>query len=117
MLDIITWGELGTVSDRFPGHPDSVDTILKVDESTVITGSSDGLIRIVQIQPNKLLGIIGQHEFPVERMALDYQHQVCRSECRCHDNSILPLLDMRVLCSSGTLTCCIMMMENQTLSC
>ncbi len=33
------------MSDRFPGHPDSVEAILKIDEDTVLTGSSDGLIR------------------------------------------------------------------------
>lgn len=37
----------GDMSDRFPGHPNSVDTMIVVDEETIITGSSDGLIRCV----------------------------------------------------------------------
>ena len=41
--------------------------MLKVDESTVLTGSSDGLIRVVSLMPNQLLGGGGDHDdFPVE---------------------------------------------------
>ena len=69
VLDIWTWGRWGDLNDRFPGHPNSVETILKVDEDTVVTGSSDGVLRIVSILPNKLLGILGEHEeFAVEMM-------------------------------------------------
>ena len=54
---------------RYPGHPESVDCMLKIDESTLLTGSSDGLIRVVSIQPNKILGVVGDHDdFPVEGM-------------------------------------------------
>jgi WD repeat-containing protein 55 len=64
-----TWGRWGDCSDRYPGHPETVDCFLKLDESTVLTGSSDGLIRAVALQPNKILGVIGDHEeFPVEGM-------------------------------------------------
>jgi WD40 repeat protein len=67
VIQVFSWGRWGDCSDRFPGHPQTVDCMLKVDERTVITGSSDGLIRVVQIQPNKVLGVIGDHEgFPVE---------------------------------------------------
>jgi WD40 repeat protein len=69
-----SWDRWGDCSDRFPGHPQAVDSMLKVDENSVITGSSDGLIRVVSLQPNKVLGVIGDHEdFPVEG--------VCRSRC------------------------------------
>ena len=55
------------VSDRYPGHPQSIDAILKIDEDTVLTGSSDGLVRAVQLLPNSLLGVLGGHDgFPVE---------------------------------------------------
>lgn len=64
---VFSWGKWGDCSDRFPGHPQTIDCMLKVDESTVITGSSDGLIRVVAIHPNKVLGVIGDHDgFPVE---------------------------------------------------
>jgi WD40 repeat protein len=38
-------------------------------QETVLTGSSDGLIRLCSIFPNKLLGVWGSHDdFPVEVM-------------------------------------------------
>lgn len=55
--------------DRVPGHPASVDTLVTLDDETVLTGSSDGLVRVVQILPSKLLGVIASHDgLPVERM-------------------------------------------------
>ena len=42
---------MGDISDRFPGHPSSIDCMLKVDEETVLTGSSDGFIRVVSFFP------------------------------------------------------------------
>lgn len=64
---IFSWGKWGDCTDRFPGHPEGIETFLKIDESTIMTGSTDGLIRVVEIQPNKVLGIVGDHDnFPVE---------------------------------------------------
>ncbi|CAM9189397.1 unnamed protein product [Ectocarpus fasciculatus] len=72
-----SWGRWGDCSDRYPGHPESVDCMLKVDESTLLTGSSDGLVRVVQIQPNSILGVIGDHDtFPVEGMGRSYDGNV-----------------------------------------
>jgi WD40 repeat protein len=91
---VFSWGRWGDCSDRFPGHPETVDCMLRVDESTVLTGSSDGLIRVLSVHPNKaregghtlflclldsidsisisivqVLGVLGDHEdFPVEAM-------------------------------------------------
>lgn len=56
--------------DRIPGHPSSVDTMCTLDDDTILTGSSDGLVRVVQILPHKLLGIVADHGgMPVERLA------------------------------------------------
>lgn len=66
---IFSWGKWGDCSDRYPGHPESVDSMLVLDQNTVLTGSSDGLIRVVSVQPNKVLGVVGDHDdFPVEGM-------------------------------------------------
>lgn len=67
ILTLFSYGHWGDISDRFPGHPQSIDALLKVDEDTVLTGSSDGLVRAVQLLPNALLGVLGGHDgFPVE---------------------------------------------------
>lgn len=66
-LSLFSYNMWGDISDRFPGHPHSIDAILKIDEDTVLTGSSDGLVRAVQLLPNALLGVLGQNDgFPVE---------------------------------------------------
>ncbi len=62
--------------DRIPGHPHSVESMVRLPgglgADVIATGSSDGLIRLVQIHPNKLLGPIADHgEFPVERIKID----------------------------------------------
>ncbi|EFA86254.1 WD40 repeat-containing protein [Heterostelium album PN500] len=56
---------------KFVGHPQSVDSIVKVSNDSFLSGSSDGMIRYVGIKPRKLLGVIGEHStFPVERIAI-----------------------------------------------
>lgn len=35
--------------------------MVKLDEDTIVTGSSDGMLRVVSLQPNKLVGVLGEH--------------------------------------------------------
>lgn len=88
VLAIFSFGCWGDVSDRFPGHPSSIDAILKVDEDTVLTGSSDGFIRVVSIQPDMLIGVLGDnHEgFPIEK--LQYSANQTHVGSVTHDNYI-----------------------------
>ena len=70
VLNVWSFGTWGDVSDRFPGHPQSIDSLLKIDEDTLLTGCSDGYIRAVQIHPDQLLGVIGHHDngYPIETL-------------------------------------------------
>ncbi|KAG6840863.1 WD repeat-containing protein jip5 [Blastosporella zonata] len=70
------WGDC---VDRVPGHPHSIDALCALPPdlpgvdttSTILTGSSDGFVRAVQILPTKLLGVVADHgDWPVERIAL-----------------------------------------------
>ncbi|PPQ65132.1 hypothetical protein CVT24_003222 [Panaeolus cyanescens] len=72
-------GGWGDCVDRIPGHPLSIDAICNVpgdipgidSSSTILTGSSDGLLRAVQILPTKLLGVVADHgEWPIERISV-----------------------------------------------
>jgi hypothetical protein len=47
VLSLWTYGDWGDYTDRYLGHPSSIDTICKLDEDTICTGSSDGIIRWV----------------------------------------------------------------------
>lgn len=97
VLVIFSWGRWGDCSDRFPGHPESVDCLLKIDESTVITGSSDGLIRVVQLQPNAVLGVLGDHEkFPVEGAQKSFDGNVL---CTYAHDSMLRFWDISMFSS------------------
>lgn len=87
ILNIFSYGSWGDVSDRFPGHPQSIDALCTIDEETICTGSSDGLIRVISILPNKLVGVIGDHgDYPIERLQLSHDNKFMGS-CS-HDNSI-----------------------------
>lgn len=87
VLSLYSWGYWNDCSDRFPGHPESIDAIVKFDEDTVITGSSDGALRVLSVLPNKLLGVVGEHaDMPLERLALSGDHRVLASTS--HDNAV-----------------------------
>ncbi|THH14826.1 hypothetical protein EW146_g5559 [Bondarzewia mesenterica] len=69
------WGDC---VDRVPGHPHSIDALCALpssypsSHSTILTGSSDGLLRAVQLLPTKLVGVIADHgDFPIECIAVD----------------------------------------------
>ena len=96
VLNIFSYGTWGDMSDRYPGHPSSIDAILKIDEDTILTGSSDGLIRVVSIQPNQFIGVIGDnHEgFPIEQLQFTCDRSYVGSVT--HDNFIR-LWDARIL--------------------
>lgn len=79
-LNIFNWGQWGNISDRFPGHPMSIDCIVQITEDIICTGSSDGMIRAVNILPNRFLGIVGDHtDFPIEDLALSHDRQILAS--------------------------------------
>jgi len=88
VVGIFSWGSFGDVSDRVLGHPESVDCLLAHGEDAVITGSGDGLIRLVGVHPNQVVGVIGEHanESGIEAMALDTKGALLAS-CA-HDQTI-----------------------------
>lgn len=44
-LDIFNYDGWGNISDRFPGHPSSVDSIVPLNSDILLTGCFDGNIR------------------------------------------------------------------------
>lgn len=63
---------------KWIGHPNSVDALVKLDEDTICTGGSDGLLRLITVSPqHKFEGILGDHgeDFPIEKIAATFdQH-------------------------------------------
>jgi WD40 repeat protein len=80
VLNMFSYGNFGDVSDRHPGHPGSIDSLAVVDEETIVTGSSDGYIRMVTMQPWRLAHVVGDHEgCPVERVRVNAERTVLAS--------------------------------------
>jgi len=75
ILCLFSWGDFGDMNDRIRGHPMSVEAMVKLDEDCVLTGSSDGRIRVVSVfhafHKNNVIGFLGEHgDSPMERLAL-----------------------------------------------
>ena len=82
-----SWGYWNDCSDRFPGHPESVTSLIAWDEDTLISASGDGLIRVLSVQPNRMLGVLGEHgDLDVERLAMDSAKKYLASAS--HDDSV-----------------------------
>jgi WD40 repeat protein len=95
VLVVWTYGQWADRSDGFPGHPQSIEALLKVDEDTLATGSSDGIIRAVSVQPNRLLGVLGAHDdFPVEQLRFSRDRGMIAS---CSHDSTVRLWDASML--------------------
>jgi len=61
-LQIYNWGEFGHPSDMFPGHDAGDLCLTRMNEKIVLTGDFRGNIRPVNIQPNRIMGILGVHQ-------------------------------------------------------
>lgn len=60
-----------------PGHIESIDCMIPVDDNTVITGCGDGIIRIVSILPNKIIGVVSAQteELPITSLSLSHDRK------------------------------------------
>ncbi len=75
VVGLFSWGRWGDVSDRLLGHPESVDAMVPLNDDVLLSGSSDGLVRVVGVHPNRVLGLVGEHAaddegLPIESMAM-----------------------------------------------
>lgn len=48
----------GDSVDRIVGHPASVDAVVALTDDIIATGSEDGMVRVIQIQPNSFRKLI-----------------------------------------------------------
>ncbi|XP_046722984.1 WD repeat-containing protein 55 isoform X1 [Silurus meridionalis] len=73
MLYIFNWNGFGATSDRFALQAESVDCIIPITENILCTASMDGVIRAVNILPNRVVGSVGQHiGEPIEEIACSW---------------------------------------------
>ncbi|VAH09668.1 unnamed protein product [Triticum turgidum subsp. durum] len=94
-LLLYSWGHFKDCSDRFLGHAQSVDNLLKLDEETLISAAADGVIRLVGILPNQIIQPLAEHsEFPIEALGFSHDRKYLGSIS--HDKMI-KLWDMEEL--------------------
>lgn len=74
---LYSWGCFKDCSDRFTDlSSNSIDTMLKLDEDRIITGSENGIINLVGILPNRIIQPIAEHsEYPVECLAFSHDRK------------------------------------------
>jgi len=86
-LNIFNWGEYENISDRFPGHPSSVDCLQVISDDLICTGCDDGKVRAVQLFPTRFLGVLGHHNgFSVESLSVSHDKSILASSS--HDQTI-----------------------------
>jgi hypothetical protein len=77
---IFKWGDWGDCSDRYLGHTDGIESMVKLDEVTLLTGSLDSSIRVVGLHPHKIEGVLGDLEgLPVEGMKVNHDQTLMAS--------------------------------------
>ncbi|XP_060628655.2 WD repeat-containing protein 55 [Anolis sagrei] len=77
---LFNWDGFGATSDRFALKAESIDCMVPITENIVCTGSTDGVIRAVNILPNRVIGSIGQHVGePIEQLAQCHSGQFLAS--------------------------------------
>ncbi|KAK7393264.1 hypothetical protein VNO78_21814 [Psophocarpus tetragonolobus] len=98
---LYSWGCFKDCSDRFTDlSSNSIDTMLKLDEDRIITGSENGIINLVGILPTRVIQPIAEHsEYPVECLAFSHDRKFLGSIA--HDQ-MLKLWDLdNILQGSG----------------
>ncbi|XP_067948583.1 WD repeat-containing protein 55-like [Watersipora subatra] len=79
-LQIFNWGEWGNISDRYPGHPSSIDCMLPLSDDIMCTGCMDGKLRLVHILPNCIERTLGTHgDLPVQSLSLSHDASLIAS--------------------------------------
>ncbi|KAI9098788.1 WD40-repeat-containing domain protein [Phlyctochytrium arcticum] len=91
-LLLFSWGDWGDCTDRFPGHPSSVDSMASLDDSVIMTASGDGILRAIRILPNELVGAVGDHgEMAVESIRVSRDRKWVGS---CAHDGVIMLMPM-----------------------
>ncbi|XP_058272442.1 WD repeat-containing protein 55 isoform X3 [Hemibagrus wyckioides] len=80
MLYIFNWNGFGATSDRFALQAESVDCIVPITDNILCTASMDGVVRAVNILPNRVVGSVGQHVGePIEEIACSWDKRFLAS--------------------------------------
>ncbi|XP_006632039.1 WD repeat-containing protein 55 [Lepisosteus oculatus] len=84
---LFNWNGFGATSDRFAVQAESVDSIVAITDSILCAASMDGVIRAINLLPNRVIGSVGQHVGePIEQIAKSHDRRFLAS-CA-HDQKV-----------------------------
>lgn len=87
VINMFEWGAWGEPTGTYHGHPSSISSIVVIDNNSIFTGSSDGLIRVVQVAPHKIYGVLGDcGDLPVEELRVSHDNALLASVS--HDQAV-----------------------------
>jgi WD repeat-containing protein 55 len=76
-LCIFSWGSWEDFDDRYPSLPESIEGMIKVSEDAVLIGCGDGTVRLVLVQPTRILTTVAElGDSAVEGIALSYDRRI-----------------------------------------
>ncbi|EKX39934.1 hypothetical protein GUITHDRAFT_46163, partial [Guillardia theta CCMP2712] len=61
VIGVWKWGEWEEPVDYIKMHLESVNAMVPLDSDTILTASDEGLVRLLNVHPNKLKAVIGSH--------------------------------------------------------
>ncbi|CAK1603201.1 unnamed protein product [Parnassius mnemosyne] len=85
-LYLFNWKEFGLHSDEYMGQKHSLQCMVPVTQNIVVTSGEDGVLRATHMFPQRHLGIVGQHNLPVECLDISYDGQFIASSS--HNNDV-----------------------------
>lgn len=85
-LYLFNWKEFGLHSDEYIGQKQSIQCMVPITQNIVVTSGEDGVLRATHMFPQRHLGIVGQHQLPVEHLDISYDGQYIAS-CS-HDDTV-----------------------------
>ncbi|XP_007899191.1 WD repeat-containing protein 55 [Callorhinchus milii] len=87
LIYLFNWDGFGATSDRFAMRGESIDCIIPITENILCAACMDGVIRAVNILPNRVIGSVGQHPGEsIEQIAKSHEENFLAS-CA-HDQKV-----------------------------
>lgn len=82
VLNIFNLNEYGNISDRFPinddrrGHVEcGIDHVQVITDQYIVAGSADGMLRVVQLFPNRILHVTKPSGDPIDSLDLSQSQE------------------------------------------
>ncbi|XP_013109763.1 WD repeat-containing protein 55 homolog [Stomoxys calcitrans] len=80
------WGQFGYHSDKFPAIKSPISEMIPITDRIACVAGEEGIIRAVHIAPFKILGVVGQHNMPIESLDINSTGELIASSS--HNNDV-----------------------------